>query len=516
MLYITYDNNHLKDGFGAQYQRILGIYCIAKEFGLGYLHTGFQDIEYQGLLSLINGATKDFVDLCNQRTFIPSDDVPTEDWLVDHTKVVHIKNLTFHTLMRYIRRCKTETMLLRVAFPFGLTNAKPEIYRHAKGLYQPMIKRNKTLTVGVHVRRGELHAVDSDRMLPDQYYIDVVRHVYFALNEPCVIELYTEVAPKTICVDASVHGLAHVKGQQTIGVDSTDPFNALPNLVKYINEDALDTFDRMINCDVLVASRSSFSTCASYIKQGVTIYHPFWSSMLPNDIPYTQIDRIRDHLHGIPKTVYQVWMQGSDKLPTYVKDNVMELNAGYSYEFYDETACREFLRHYYDEETLRVFDNLGRLNPKHQHQFRCDFFRYCLLYLRGGVYLDVDLQPLIGFDQMQSLTTSPHERSDFITALGAHSNPAFGECTNGFIMCTRGNPIFLKLIDYIKANQQPPSFGDYVKNLFQTLRPETIWKKFTRDGKKCYLFSEIKKEGKYYISSDRGIIMNSNGHNYLS
>jgi hypothetical protein len=48
-------------------------------------------------------------------------------------------------------------------------------------------------------------------------------------------------------------------------------------------------------------------------------------------------------------------------------------NPCYSYEIYDETGCREFLRKYYDEDTVEVFDNLERLNSKHSHQFRSEF-----------------------------------------------------------------------------------------------------------------------------------------------
>ena len=38
MLYLTYYNGH-NDGSCAQYQRILGIYSICKEYDIGYYHT---------------------------------------------------------------------------------------------------------------------------------------------------------------------------------------------------------------------------------------------------------------------------------------------------------------------------------------------------------------------------------------------------------------------------------------------------------------------------------------------
>ena len=52
------------------------------------------------------------------------------------------------------------------------------------------------------------------------------------------------------------------------------------------NEALLDTFDRMINCDILIMSRSSLSACASYLKNGISLYHPFWHNMMKRDIAY--------------------------------------------------------------------------------------------------------------------------------------------------------------------------------------------------------------------------------------
>ena len=57
-------------------------------------------------------------------------------------------------------------------------------------------------------------------------------------------------------------------------------------LRRCVNEPLLTTFDRMIDCDVLVMSRSSLSACAAYLKpaSGLVLYHPFWHEMLsPED-----------------------------------------------------------------------------------------------------------------------------------------------------------------------------------------------------------------------------------------
>ena len=53
--------------------------------------------------------------------------------------------------------------------------------------------------------------------------------------------------------------------KNTIVIDpSNNNIQSLTSVEKYINEDILLTFDRMINCDILIASKSSFSACASF------------------------------------------------------------------------------------------------------------------------------------------------------------------------------------------------------------------------------------------------------------
>ena len=80
MLVLTY-NPQFQDGFGAQYQRILGIYAICKHFNIAYYHTNFTDIHYQGLNALMkNENNKEYVDKLNDRIHINSDITDIKDY----------------------------------------------------------------------------------------------------------------------------------------------------------------------------------------------------------------------------------------------------------------------------------------------------------------------------------------------------------------------------------------------------------------------------------------------------
>ena len=69
----------------------------------------------------------------------------------------------------------------------------------------------------------------------------------------------------------------------TPSLNALEDFDVLrPHLQHFLNEPLLTAFDRMIDCDVLVASRSSLSACAAYLKseRGIAIYHPSTQNML--------------------------------------------------------------------------------------------------------------------------------------------------------------------------------------------------------------------------------------------
>jgi mannosyltransferase OCH1-like enzyme len=300
-------------------------------------------------------------------------------------------------------------------------------------------------------------------------------------------------------------------------------FDKLPNLHKYINEDVLDTFDRMINSDILIASRSSLSACASYLKSGITIYHNFWHRMLTKDIEHNDpslVSKIKsfvsDNLNNkitnssenlqitsIPRRIIQVWLQGC--LDDKVKNNLLRLNPDYEYLFFSENECVEYLNNNYSKIMVETFHALK--NPAH----KSDLFRYCYLYKEGGIYIDADLELKISCDTIINAS-----KSSFISAVGAHSNNKFGECTNGLIFTTSYNDIFLYLIEFIVQNPNPTDYGLYVKDLFNKLNPKESYKSYNIGDLTYYLYKEVMISGKYYIvDSSNNIIINTNGHNYL-
>ena len=98
----------------------------------------------------------------------------------------------------------------------------------------------------------------------------------------------------------------------------------------------------------------------------------------------------------IPKIIHQIWFQGKDKLPrrynSYVK-NIKKLHPQWEYKMWDHKSMKHLIKTEASE-FLDTYENFNYMIQK------IDFFRYVVLYLQGGVYLDTDIylfKPLDNF-----------------------------------------------------------------------------------------------------------------------
>ena len=87
----------------------------------------------------------------------------------------------------------------------------------------------------------------------------------------------------------------------------------------------------------------------------------------------------------IPKTIHQTFK--TRRLPLLVRLNSFKtklLNREFAYCFHTDEDIVEFLRAEYGQDIVRLYlrINIGAAKE--------DFFRYALLYKKGGVYIDVD------------------------------------------------------------------------------------------------------------------------------
>jgi mannosyltransferase OCH1-like enzyme len=96
------------------------------------------------------------------------------------------------------------------------------------------------------------------------------------------------------------------------------------------------------------------------------------------------LDKKINTQHVIPLNLYQTWY--TLDLPPKMKENV-ELLKKQNHEFrhylYDDDMCRNFIKENFDADILYAFD---KLKPG---AYKADLWRYCILYKKGGIYLDI-------------------------------------------------------------------------------------------------------------------------------
>jgi hypothetical protein len=144
----------------------------------------------------------------------------------------------------------------------------------------------------------------------------------------------------------------------------------------------------------------------------------------------------------IPKVIYQSW--GTKKLNPLMSKNVehlKSLNPEYEYKLYDDSDCRKFLL---DNFGVNYADAFDAIIPG---AFKSDLWRYAVLYVNGGVYLDMDIEALCPFrdilnDSDQFVSVADRENGiDNITGV-----------YQAFIACKPKHPILLYALQLSFSN----------------------------------------------------------------
>jgi hypothetical protein len=147
----------------------------------------------------------------------------------------------------------------------------------------------------------------------------------------------------------------------------------------------------------------------------------------------------------IPLNIFQNW--STINLPIKMKENVELLkkqNPEFNHYLYDENACREFIKYNFHEDVLYSFD---KLKPG---SYKSDLWRYCVLYIHGGIYLDINYSCVNNF-KLLHLTDKEYYVNDTF-----YKNVWRG-VYNGLIVSLPYNDKLLKTIYYIV---------ECVKNIF--------------------------------------------------
>ena len=164
----------------------------------------------------------------------------------------------------------------------------------------------------------------------------------------------------------------------------------------------------------------------------------------------------------IPLHIYQVW-HDLKEMPPSVKEStsmIKEQNPEFEHHLYDENMCRSFIKDNFSKRILHAYDSIV------PHAIKADLWRYCILYKKGGIYLDSKYYGIDGF-KFITLTSKEHFCVD-IPKSGAG-------IYNAILICKPKNKIMLQSIqDLVKKVEtkyycgSPLSIGPLMMKSFFT------------------------------------------------
>jgi hypothetical protein len=151
----------------------------------------------------------------------------------------------------------------------------------------------------------------------------------------------------------------------------------------------------------------------------------------------------KNNLIKIPRNIFQTWK--SKNLSSEFKSlsqTWIDKNPNYSYFLYDDSDCEKFIKKYFD---IRIYNVYCRIIPG---AFKTDLWRCCILYVYGGVYVDMDTICINSIDSFLN------EDIEFMTPIDLNNNPNIGTYNlfNAFIASVPKHPILLECIHRIVYN----------------------------------------------------------------
>ena len=91
-------------------------------------------------------------------------------------------------------------------------------------------------------------------------------------------------------------------------------------------------------------------------------------------------------IETIPKIIYKTGPYEYDKLPYEILDIFRKIkndNINYQLIYYSDKECYNFIKEHFNNEVVWAYDTLI------PSAYKADLFRYCLLYIKGGIYSDL-------------------------------------------------------------------------------------------------------------------------------
>ena len=139
----------------------------------------------------------------------------------------------------------------------------------------------------------------------------------------------------------------------------------------------------------------------------------------------------------VPRRIMQTWKtRNLGARMREITRSWQKANPDYAYSLYDDAECRALIERKFGARTLRAYDAIGA------GAFKADLWRYCALYVHGGVYVDLDTLCIGSLDAVLDPGAA------LVVPVDLDTRNLF----NAFLAVVPRHPVMLACVDRIVAN----------------------------------------------------------------
>lgn len=176
--------------------------------------------------------------------------------------------------------------------------------------------------------------------------------------------------------------------------------------------------------------------------------------------------RRREGFEVIPQYFFQIWINDENEVPPPIQqnfENIKEENPDFECQLYNNIDCINFLKTHFDDDVQKAYKSLI------PGAYKADLMRYCILYKKGGIYLDAKMKPINNF-KLKEVVDKEYFTRDF--------EGSGGGVFNAFIVCNKENPKLLVAINEIVKNVDEKYYGT---SSLEPTGPMLLKKVFTQE-----------------------------------
>ena len=208
----------------------------------------------------------------------------------------------------------------------------------------------------------------------------------------------------------------------------------------------------------------------------------------------------------IPNIIHQIWFQGAKQIPDHLRpyhESWTALNPTYKIILWDEPKIQDLLAKQQNPSWQVTYDGYDKMIQK------IDFAKYVILFVYGGIYVDMDIKCLQSVDKTPHLEVAevilselPSNifRQTMFCVLGSLSIRHDIIINNGTIMCVSQHDIMKFTIEEAIKRRHYPNFSNAI-HIFYTTGPLALSTAYKRAKKSKLKDSSIYVLDKSYFEN---------------